>query len=192
MVLCDSEIRAAIRHGQLIIQPLPPGEHITTSALDLRLGREFKRWRVPRGKSTSFAIDPSQPDFFEEAKQFLSEVPLGDDGTVVIRPHEFLLGITHEWIELPIPSRLAARVEGRSGLARLGLGVHVTAPTIHAGFRGQITLEITNQGGPPVKLRPEMRICQLIFEMTSGTPSSEVTGIFQDQTSVSGRADQSS
>ncbi len=191
MVLCDSEIRAALRHGLLIIQPSPPGQNITTSALDLRLGREFKRWSTPRGKSISFAIDPSQPNFFEEAKQFLTEVPLGDDGTVVIRPQELLLGITHEWIELPIPSRLAARVEGRSSLARLGLGIHVTAPTIHAGFRGQITLEITNQGGPPLKLRPEMRICQLIFEMTSGTPSSEMTGIFQDQTSVSGRPDQS-
>jgi dCTP deaminase len=106
---------------------------------------------------------------------------------VLIRPGEFVLALTRERVELPRQSRLAARVEGRSSLARLGLAVHLTAPTIHAGFRGYITLEITNQGPIPIKLRPGLAICQLILEHVFGTPAAEMTGAFQDQTSVEGR-----
>ena len=43
----------------------------------------------------------------------------------------------HEYLELPIHSRVAARIEGKSSLARLGIGVHITAPIIHAGFKGE-------------------------------------------------------
>jgi dCTP deaminase len=188
VILCDTEIRAALRNRQLVIDPEPPAGHITTSAVDLRLGREFRRWRSPEGVAAGIVIDPSRPDFYRShAAQFLDPVPTERDGSVIIRPGELILGITHERVELPEASRLAARVEGRSALARLGLGVHVTAPTIHAGFRGQITLEITHQGPAPIMLRPEVRICQLIVEQVFGTPSSSLEGIFQDQTSVAGK-----
>ena len=98
-----------------------------------------------------------------------------------------VLALTEERIVLPEMSRLAARVEGRSSLARLGLAVHLTAPIIHAGFRGRITLEITNQGTIPIRLRPGLIICQLVFEMVFGTPQAVMTGVFQDQDSVGGR-----
>lgn len=187
MILCDTEIRAAMASGQILIVPKPPDEHITTSALDLTLGeREFKRWKAP-APETSVVIDPSQPDFFRSvAGQLLEDVPTNPDGSVVIAPGQFVLAMTKERVELPETSRLAARVEGRSSLARLGLGVHVTAPTIHSGFKGEITLEITNHGSYPIQLRPGMRICQLILEMLSGTPSIAMTGIFQNQQTVTG------
>jgi dCTP deaminase len=188
MVLCDSEIRAALKNGQLVIKPDPPREHITTSAVDLMLGEEFMRWKKPK-VGFEIVIDPALPEFrFEDAAEHLEEIRL-DDGSVVIRPKQFILAITHERVEFPITSRLAARVEGRSTLARLGLGVHVTAPTIHAGFKGQIALELTNQADLPIKLTPGMRICQLIVEMAFGTPSREMTGIFQDQSTVLGKGE---
>jgi dCTP deaminase len=188
MILCDTEIRAALNHRQVIIDPEPPLEHITTSAVDLMLGSEFTRWKPPRRKGAAFSIDPSAPDFYPEfASEYQERIPLESDGSVVIKPRDFVLALTRERIELPGSSRLAARVEGRSSLARLGLGIHVTAPTIHAGFRGRITLEITNQGPLPIRLRPEMRICQLILEQVFGTPSMDMTGVFQDQTSVAGK-----
>jgi dCTP deaminase len=190
MILSDSEIRAALLHRQLIIDPRPVEEHITTSSVDLTLGsKEFKRWKAPPSPAISIIVDPSQKGSLADlAAQFLEDIPLESDGSVLIRPQEFLLALTHERVELPEESRLAARVEGRSSLARLGLGVHVTAPTIHSGFNGQITLEITNHGVFPIKLRPGMRICQLILEMLFGTPASAMTGSFQDQSSVTGRA----
>ena len=65
---------------------------------------------------------------------------------------------------------LAARVEGKSSLARFGLLAHFTAPTIHAGFEGHITLEMMNLGPSPIILTPGMAICQLILEQVHGVP----------------------
>ncbi|WP_244486858.1 dCTP deaminase [Aurantimonas sp. Leaf443] len=98
------------------------------------------------------------------------------------KPGQLILAWTKEYVQLKPHSRLAARVEGKSSLARLGIGVHVTAPTIHAGFEGQIRLEMLNHGRLPVKLKPAMRICQLIFEQTVGTPVSGYRGRFSGQT----------
>jgi dCTP deaminase len=48
--------------------------------------------------------------------------------------------------------------------------VHFTAPTIHAGFAGNITLELINLGAIPILLYPEAPICQLIIEEVQGVP----------------------
>jgi dCTP deaminase len=61
-------------------------------------------------------------------------------------------------------------VEGKSSYARCGLLVHFTAPTIHAGFSGTITLELINFGPLKIELYPDMPICQLIVEQVSGMP----------------------
>jgi dCTP deaminase len=95
-------------------------------------------------------------------------------GSFVLPPGKFALGITHEWIELPRRSKIAARVEGRSTLARLGLAIHMTAPIIHAGFEGRIVLEMYNFGPYPLRLRPrEFAVCQLIFERLGRVPRSK-------------------
>ncbi len=187
MVVCDVELQAALRCKALIIEPPPRPEAFTTTAVDLLLGSEFKRWKKP-APGAELTIDPSAEDFSLAAlaKDYLENVPLQADGSVVLAPKAFLLGITMERIELPVDSRLAARVEGRSTLARLGLSVHVTAPTIHAGFRGQITLEMSNHGQLPLRLRPGLNVCQLIVEQVFGTPGRQMTGPFQDQTGVTG------
>ncbi len=92
-----------------------------------------------------------------------------------LAPGKFILGRTRERISLPLPEEdggtcLAARVEGKSSLARLGLLVHFTAPTIHAGFEGAITLEMMNLGPVPILLTPGLSVCQLIVEEVLGTP----------------------
>lgn len=96
-----------------------------------------------------------------------------DDQPFVLRPNRLVLGRTLEYIELPIAvsgQALAARVEGKSSYARCGLMVHLTAPTIHAGFAGTITLELFNLGPCNISLYPGAPICQLIFETVLGTP----------------------
>lgn len=113
------------------------------------------------------------------------------DKGLVVRPGEFYLGWTVERLQLPQRSRIAARVEGKSSLARLGIGVHVTAPTIHAGFGekpdeptcigSSIQLEIWNFGPVNVVLQPGMKICQLIFEWVDGTPEMGYEGRFSVQ-----------
>lgn len=106
---------------------------------------------------------------------------MGPEGFVV-DPRVFVLGWTEQNIQLPIEARLAARAEGKSSLARLGIGIHITAPTIHAGFKGPIQLEICNHGPLKVKLTTGMRVCQLIFEQTLGTPDKGYKGQFYAQT----------
>jgi dCTP deaminase len=189
MILCDAEIRAALRNGQIIIDPQPPDGYITTSAIDLRLGgREFRRWKVPGGAGARFDIEPSAPgDYHDLAQRYQEDVTWESDGSILLPPGDFILAQTEERVVLRPESRVAARVEGRSRLARFGLTIHLTAPTIHAGFRGRITLEITNQGPLTLRLRPGARICQLIFEQLFGTPQGEMSGAFQDQESVMGR-----
>jgi dCTP deaminase len=55
-------------------------------------------------------------------------------------------------------------VEGRSSLARLGIGIHLTAPKIDPGFKGNITLEMSNNGNVDVELvGGQSKICQLMF-----------------------------
>jgi dCTP deaminase len=84
-------------------------------------------------------------------------------------------------------ARIAARVEGRSSLARIGLMVHLTAPTIHAGFEGHITLEMLNHSPFHLKHVPDKtRICQLIFERLGETPSGLTATDFQGQADPSG------
>jgi dCTP deaminase len=108
-----------------------------------------------------------------------------------LEPQAFILGKTKEFVDFPLAEgdsvSYAARVEGRSSLARCGLVVHLTAPTIHAGFRGTITLEIANLGPMPIILRPGMNICQLIIEEVSGTPQLTQSQ-FRGQTTTTGQS----
>jgi dCTP deaminase len=186
-VLGDTALREALANGALIISPRPAPECISTSAIDLTLGRAFLRWKSPPG-GMEFIVDPASEAFRfpNVASQLLEPAPTDEDGSVVLKPNQFILANTAEKVQLPLTGRLAARVEGRSTLARFGIGVHVTAPTIHADFRGVITLEITNTGVLPVRLRPGLRICQLVVERVSGDPGEPMEGVFQDQRSPRG------
>lgn len=81
---------------------------------------------------------------------------------VVIDPDDFILASTMEKVK--IPDYLVGIVEGKSSLARKGLAVHVTAGFIDPGFEGNITLEIKNLGGEPVRLMKGDCVCQIFFQ----------------------------
>jgi dCTP deaminase len=98
-----------------------------------------------------------------------------------------LLCLTRERIHLKKESALCARVEGRSSLARIGLVVHLTAPTIHAGFNGPITLEIVNHGRFYLRFVPnKTMICQFIIERLDNPASGTASSTFQGQTAPTG------
>jgi dCTP deaminase len=94
---------------------------------------------------------------------------------------DFVSAWTREVVSLPVHARLAARVEGKGSLTHLGIGVHLTAPTIYCGFSGPIQLEMLNSGPHEIILDAGMRICQLIFETTTGTPEKGYQGLFLNQ-----------
>jgi dCTP deaminase len=193
VILSDREIRAALERGSIRLTPDPRADASlwSSTAVDLRLGEPLNTWVFPAAEAPRhFCPGGSSYDLPALIAQFLRPVAKTDDG-FLIDPGRFYLGWTQERIQLPHRARLAARVEGKSSLARLGLGVHVTAPTIHAGFGATdldpsfagnpIQLEIWNTGPLPVVLRPGLSICQLIFEWVDGTPEQGYRGQFTIQ-----------
>lgn len=182
MILTDREIKIAVASGQIDIDP-PPDEAVafTSTSVDLTLDPVVNIFKThPPGMH--MAIDPSIQGFnSDEIIRELTDTKTIPAEGLELKPKVLILAWTKEFVRLAIETRIAARVEGRSSLARLGLGVHVTAPTIHAGFTGRIRLEMINHGIVPILLRPGMRICQLIFETTLGTPEKGYQGQFYGQ-----------
>src|SRR6478609_7621114 len=88
-------------------------------------------------------------------------VDVGPEGPFVLHPGEFVLGSTYESVTLP--DDIAARLEGKSSLGRLGLLTHSTAGFIDPGFEGNVTLELSNTATLPIYLWPGMKIGQLCF-----------------------------
>ncbi|MEX1232576.1 MAG: dCTP deaminase [Planctomycetaceae bacterium] len=192
MILSDREIRAAIGRRSINISPIPQPEAWTSTAIDLTLAKELVVWNLPQQHGVESVISPSHPDYNFDAvrEQYSKNLEIAADG-YVFKPQTFLLGWTIEKIQLPHRSRIAARVEGKSSLARLGIGVHITAPTIHSGFGyrpgddnfqgSPLQLEMWNAGPLNVKLVAGMSICQLIFEIVDGTPEKGYQGQFSIQ-----------
>jgi dCTP deaminase len=181
VILTDREIKMALERGSLIIDPRPDERAFASTSVDLTLDPAFSDFRQS-STGIEITIDPALDAFDHDAamEQVTERHVIPADGYALV-PRKLILGWSAEYIDLRNDARLAARVEGKSSLGRLGLGVHVTAPTIHAGFDGRVRLEIINHGLIPIRLRAGMRICQLIFEQTLGTPDKGYSGRFSGQ-----------
>lgn len=158
MLLSDRDIRAELESGRVALAPYEPAM-LQPSSVDVRLDRFFRLFDNHKYP----VIDPAaeQPDLTR-----LVEV----DGAepFVLHPGEFVLGSTYEKVTLP--DDVAARLEGKSSLGRLGLLTHSTAGFIDPGFTGHVTLELSNVATLPILLWPGMKIGQLcFFRLTSPT-----------------------
>lgn len=195
MILSDAGIQKALSDGLLDISPKPTEGQYTTSAVDLYLGSTFYGWDKEKLSlpGTTVHLDLSQQKYQSTARGYLVKLPLENDGTFILRPYQEssrpVLAMTRERVHLKPGSKLAARVEGRSSFARLGLIVHLTAPTIHTNFNAAITLEMINHGPFYLKLVPEKTlICQLILERLESDPTGDINTDFQHQKSPAGNA----
>ena len=146
MILTDREIQIAVEHGSILIDPPPNEQAYSSTSVDLTLDSALSEFK-DGAKGLETIVDPGHIDFDHEKAlaQLLEKVDIGPDG-YIFHPGRLILAWTKEYVKLEPLARLAARVEGKSSLARLGIGVHITAPTIHAGFDGQIRLEMLNHG----------------------------------------------
>jgi dCTP deaminase len=150
-VLSDRDIRAAIEAGDVRIKPYDPKD-LQPSSVDLHLDRSFRVFR--NNRYPYIDVRAPQPDLTEL-------LTIADDEPFVLHPGEFVLGQTVEWVELP--DDIVARLEGRSSLGRLGLLIHSTAGYVDPGFRGRVTLELSNVANLPIALYQGMRIGQISF-----------------------------
>jgi dCTP deaminase len=168
MILSDRDIRRRLEKGDLKVKPLDDPElQIQPASIDMRLGNEFLEFERSN-------IPCIHPESEEETDEYTRRRVVENGEDYVLHPGDFVLGTTYETVE--IPDDLVARVEGRSSLGRLAVVVHATAGFVDPGYRGQITLELSNLGTAPVALRPEeMRISQLVLTELS-SPAEEPYG----------------
>ena len=155
-VLSDRDIAAQLAADRIRIRPYDPAD-LQPSSVDLHLDRSF---RVFRNSRYAFIdVRSQQPDLTE----LLS---VADDEAFILHPGEFVLGQTIEWVELP--DDIVARLEGKSSLGRLGLLIHSTAGYVDPGWKGTLTLELSNVAGLPIALYSGMKIGQISFlQMTT-------------------------
>jgi len=185
MILCDYLIKDAIERGEIIVDPPPQDGQYGTTSLNLRIGDDPRRWSKvlsTQGLRAEVDLDTVRLNLLLPLTE---AVPI--DGGIAMEPGDFIIVRTLETIKLPPQSKLAARVEGRSTCARLGMSVHITAPTIHAGFTGKITLEMLNHGPLRIRMTPNVtEVCQLIFERVEDQPRGVMTTAYIDQTTPLG------
>ncbi|MFC7504883.1 dCTP deaminase [Nocardioides sp. CPCC 206347] len=151
MLLSDRDISAELDAGRIALEPYDPSM-LQPSSIDVRLDRFFRVFENHRYPH----IDPA-----EDQSDLTREIePIGDE-PFILHPGEFVLGSTYEVVTLP--DDVAARLEGKSSLGRLGLLTHSTAGFIDPGFSGHVTLELANVANLPIKLWPGMKIGQVCF-----------------------------
>jgi dCTP deaminase len=156
VLLSDRDLRAEINAGRLVVDPYDEAM-VQPSSIDVRLDRFFRVFENHRYPH----IDPA-----EEQDELTRMVDVPGDEAFILHPGEFVLGSTYEVIGLA--DDLAARLEGKSSLGRLGLLTHSTAGFIDPGFNGHVTLELSNVATLPIKLWPGMKIGQVcVLRLTS-------------------------
>jgi dCTP deaminase len=188
MYLSDRDLRLALDSHQLIVDPLPP--EIDTTSIDLHLDTiekaqvwdvaAFVRQQEDAGAPPIVGVGRFNYRAFAErfAVPVPAEVMAGPDAKVyregsrvIIKPGGFFLWQTHEKVGTPeIDPRLICFLNGKSSRARIGLVVHMTAPTIHAGWWGQVTLEIANLGPFTLALQAGDAIAQIVVAAISSPP----------------------
>lgn len=151
MLLSDRDILAEVEANRITLDPWDPSM-VQPASVDVRLDRFFRIFENHRYP----VIDPAE----DQSELTRLVVPTGED-PFVLHPGEFALGATYESVSLP--DDIAARLEGKSSLGRLGLLTHSTAGFIDPGFQGHVTLELSNTATLPITLWPGMKIGQLCF-----------------------------
>nr|WP_197982077.1 dCTP deaminase [Frigoribacterium sp. CFBP 13712] len=150
-MLSDHDIKLELDAGRIGLDPYDPAL-IQPSSIDVRLDRLFRLFDNHKYPFIDPAVEQPELTRLVETKA---------DEPFILHPGEFVLGSTYELVSLP--DDVAARLEGKSSLGRLGLLTHSTAGFIDPGFSGHVTLELSNVATLPIKLWPGMKIGQLCF-----------------------------
>ena len=174
MLLSDGQIQEAVESGHLVIEPFSR-DNLQPVSIDLRLYPEIRV--AGRDPIRGMTLDPETLNITDHINRYTDRVDISGVQMWRFEPGRFVIGQTLETVEMPLD--LAGRVEGRSRLARLGIGVHLTAPKIDPGFRNRITLEMYNLGPWTTELKGGMAICTLLIEPLGQPVQDAYDGMFQ-------------
>ena len=151
MILSDKSIKEAIVGGRIVIEPFDDSL-IQPASVDLRLGKQI---RVFRSTRIPFV------DVTQELPDLTELVEIDEVNPFFLHPNEFALGVILE--NVCLPNDIAGRLDGKSSLGRLGLMVHSTAGWVDPGWKGHLTLELSNVSQLPITLYHGMKISQISF-----------------------------
>jgi len=99
------------------------------------------------------------------------------DQDLTLDPGEFALASTLELFDMP--NMLLGIVHDKSTWARLGLAVQNTV--IEPGWKGFLTLELTNHGKNQLQIKQGSPIAQIIFHYTDKPVEQPYSGKYQNQ-----------
>lgn len=164
MILSDKTIKAHLKSGHLVVEPLADNA-IQPASIDCCLGSHY------------LVVDDNQP---EGVLTFDTEIRYREvnESTFILPAHSFVLATTKE--RIVIPNGYSAFVEGRSSVGRMGLFIQ-NAGWVDSGFSGTITLELYNANALPIKLEAGRRICQLVICKMDQTAALPYRGKYQGQ-----------
>lgn len=150
----------------LVISPTPNLAELRAhggASIDLRLGTWFMALKGRRHSLLDvYESKEKAPSISDLTNKYY--VPFS--GKFIMHPRTFVLAVTLEWLR--IPQTLAGMVTGKSSWGRRGLIIE-TAPGVHPGFTGCLTLELSNVGEVPIAIRPGTEICQLFLHKLDTT-----------------------
>ncbi len=152
MILSDSSIREGVKKGSIFIDPFSE-EFLQPASYDLHLDRYFMLFN----KENIGMIDVK-----EKPVNLMREIDIGEGGSFIIHPNEFVLANIKEITG--VDNHHVGRLEGKSSLGRIGLIIHATAGFLDPGNKLRMTLELTNVSPLPIKMYENMKIAQIAFE----------------------------
>lgn len=158
MILTGKAIAENVAIGKIDIHPFYP-EHVNPNSYDVLLGEKLMVY-------TDSVLDTAKSNAYEE-------ILIPNEGLVLKKNH-FYLGHTLNRIG---SDHFVPVIHCKSGIARLGLFIHITADLIDIGFHGNLTLQLFPTHD--IKVYPGMKIAQVSFWAVQG-PIKLYTGKYQD------------
>lgn len=153
MILSDKGIKEKLKTGEILIEPFDE-KYLQPASYDLHLDSNF----LVFGKKESQIIDVKKP-----IDDLMEKIVVTEEEGYILEPGRFVLANVREITG--VDSKHIARLEGKSSLGRLGLGIHVTAGFLDPGNSLRLTLHLINLSPLPIKIYPGMKIAQIIFEL---------------------------
>lgn len=168
MILSGKEILKEIKKGRIKIEPFEESQ-VGPASIDLHLDNQFRIF--PKGSKVINITEDF--DYQKYTKLVRAE-------TILLKPGEFILGLTKEKITLP--DNICGTLTGRSRFARIGVSIHITASFIQPGIDNKQVLEIKNVSHETLKLYSGVKICQLVLEEMKG--KAKYVGTYKNQNSL--------
>lgn len=147
MILTGEEIKKQVKKGNIKINPFKLN-NITTNSYDLTLGEYYLVY-------TDKILDPAK-----ENKYKIRKIPKNG---LLLRKGDFILGHSKEIIG---SKKFVPLIHAKSGIARLGLFVHITADIIDIGSIGNTTFQL--YATRDIRLYSGMLIGQVSFWVPKG------------------------